>query len=387
MQSTILKSAASFITKFLFLTFLAASCNELPAPQPEPDGSIDLTSENSYANCFIVSEKGEYSFAARHVDGTEITDIESADWVWSTKENGKGLISDVSFHKGIVRFTASEGKGNALIAATDRNRNIIWSWHIWMTDMPEHQHLDNGTCFMDRNLGATGSEISDGPLTYGLKYQWGRKDPFYGGAKSENTAFTEAVENTILNPKYGLRWETALCSPEIGTMEYAIQHPTTFIYTTDDLYSDTIIRDWMWVQDDYLWSDEQTSAKTNHDPCPHGYRTPHDDAWSGVGYYNAFDNNDGGKTHTTESGTKLWCPLCGTRWGDQDAGKLGYVFTPPTEDIVGGGQGIYWKQTTKLCGHNAGCFYIINGTYVSASYGMYRAHGAAVRCEYIAESK
>ncbi len=228
MQSTILKSAASFITKFLFLTFLAASCNELPAPQPEPDGSIDLTSENSYANCFIVSEKGEYSFAARHVDGTEITDIESADWVWSTKENGKGLISDVSFHKGIVRFTASEGKGNALIAATDRNRNIIWSWHIWMTDMPEHQHLDNGTCFMDRNLGATGSEISDGPLTYGLKYQWGRKDPFYGGAKSENTAFTEAVENTILNPKYGLRWETALCSPEIGTMEYAIQHPTTF---------------------------------------------------------------------------------------------------------------------------------------------------------------
>lgn len=43
---------------------------------------------------------------------------------------------------------------------------------------------------MDRNLGATDTK---GQESYGLLYQWGRKDPFIGGKANETVAFETAV--------------------------------------------------------------------------------------------------------------------------------------------------------------------------------------------------
>ncbi len=360
--------------------YIALSCSKTETPVF--DNASDLTTGAAWSNCFIVSEEGDYKFETKYVDGSEIEGIATADWAWSSKGKSSGsLISGVSYSDGVIRFSAKGDEGNALIVALDGTGSIVWSWHIWMTDTPAHQQLDNGTVFMDRNLGATSANKSDGHLTFGLKYQWGRKDPFFGGATNEavgDAVFARAAEETLVNNDLNLSWNTELCDAQVGTMEYAIMHPMTFIYTTDDMYIDNnedVRKDWMYVRNDYLWSDEKTDSKTNYDPCPAGYRTPRDDAWS-------FDNGDGGKTHTTKSGEIFWWPLCGTRWGDKDAGRLGYIYEEPTDDRVGGGQGIYWKQTTKLCGFNAGCFYLLNGTYVDAGHGMYRAHGAAVRCEY-----
>ena len=355
---------------------------------PEPQiPAVDLTAEGKYANCFIVSQAGTYDFAAFRPDGTEVSGIASADWLWS--EGGSAaaaLVQDVSYSDGRIRFTASSGRGNALVAALDADGEIVWSWHIWMTEQPSLQTMDNGTVFMDRNLGATASKPSDGAATYGLKYQWCRKDPFYGGAANETDrddsgnyiyqAFDRAKGYTVFNPSLGREWSTVLCSAQTGTVDYAVKHPSAFIYTTPEIYGDDAdVRDWMWVRNSYLWSAKSTGAKTAYDPCPAGYRVPDDDAWEGTGYYNIFDKGDGGKTHTTAAGEVFWWPLCGTRWGDKDAGRLGYVY-----QAENGGQLISWMRTTNMCGTNAACFYTLGGTYADASYGMYRAHGGAVRC-------
>lgn len=62
-----------------------------------------------------------------------------------------------------------------MIGAFDADRKVLWSWHIWNSDAVSLDHVDNGTRFMDRNLGARG-----------------RKDPFYGGAKNETVAFSQS---------------------------------------------------------------------------------------------------------------------------------------------------------------------------------------------------
>lgn len=61
---------------------------------------------------------------------------------------------------------------------------------------------------MDRNLGAAGT-TAGGTDAYGMYYQWGRKDPFYGGEKTETSAnaFLEAKNGTVVNPAYpALDW-------------------------------------------------------------------------------------------------------------------------------------------------------------------------------------
>ncbi|MDE7005510.1 MAG: hypothetical protein K2O82_03180, partial [Alistipes sp.] len=68
-------------------------------------------------------------------------------------------------------------EGNALIGAYDTNGNLLWSWHVWVSDYdPESAPLElNGHTMMSRNLGAranansTNNEILS---SYGLFYQW-----------------------------------------------------------------------------------------------------------------------------------------------------------------------------------------------------------------------
>ena len=357
--------------------------DDKPDDNPDPgheevDNATDLTSKSTYANCYMIKNAGDYKFAVKKVDGTDVEGISEADWIWSeSDEASKGLIDKVSYKNGYIYFSATKGRGNALVAAFGQDGAVLWSWHIWLSDEVSQEKLDNGTIFMDRNLGAKSNRPEDVSATYGLKYQWGRKDPFYGGAKDErqDPAFSEAKGHTIFNPERGFNWGVKESNQNIGTVNYATAHPTTFIYSTVD-----DIKDWMWVKDSYLWETKNTETKTIYDPCPTGYQVPSDNAWKGVRFDNTYEQ-DGGKLHTEESGVQMWWPLCGTRWGDKDAGRLGYVYVK-NEDYEGG-QGIYWKRTCYMTGTNAGCLYLLSGSYTDAGHGMYRAHGCAVRCEYI----
>lgn len=356
------------------MCLLAVSCDkgggEIPPFVPE---GTDLSAGGAFANCYMVEKGGRYCFEAKRVDGSAVEGVESADWIWSTKDaSGGGLVHDVEYRDGYVSFTAGEEHGNALIGAFDASGNVLWSWHLWLTEKPALQTLDSGATFMDRNLGAMSASPEEDPaLTYGLKYQWGRKDPFYAGSSNESSdaVFSKAREATVFNPALDADWSSVKKDALNGTVEFATANPTVFIYT--DKGEDGC--DWLVGRNDWLWSDEQTGAKTNYDPCPAGYRVAYDGAWEGCGYWNVDDDPlNGGRTHVSEAGERFWWPLDGTRWGDADAGMLGYVGL--------NGVGVIWMRTTINCGYNASCFYYHQGTYLGSSYAMYRAYGESVRC-------
>ena len=365
----------SKISAFLYaavISLIVCACeNKEEINIPSLPDAINLSADEAYANCYMVNHEGSYFFETKHVDGSTIQGIVSADWIWSTNDiETDGLLSNVVYREGYIYFNAGQGHGNALIGAFDSNGKIVWSWHIWLTEPPSLQTLDNGAVFMDRNLGAMSAKPEDTSLTYGLKYQWGRKDPFYGGDSNEEKGceFSEANEATVFNPNIDMKWATAKKNEKVGSIEFSISNPTTFIF--EEQNAD---RDWLFKRNDYLWSDELTGAKTNYDPCPAGYRVAYDDAWEGCGYWNVDDDPiNGGRIHITDDGEKFWWPLAGTRWGDSDAGKLGYVGL--------NGAGEIWIRSTTNCGSNASCFYYQQGTYMGSSYAMYRAHGGSVRC-------
>ena len=57
---------------------------------------------------------------------------------------------------------------------------ILWSWHIWYPEA-EVAGIASKTGYevMNMNLGAMRNTAGD-VSSYGLLYQWGRKDPFVG---------------------------------------------------------------------------------------------------------------------------------------------------------------------------------------------------------------
>ena len=51
------------------------------------EAKLPGTNLGGNANSYIVSEKGQYKFETTKVNGSEISDINSADWLWMTKGN------------------------------------------------------------------------------------------------------------------------------------------------------------------------------------------------------------------------------------------------------------------------------------------------------------
>lgn len=209
---------------------------------PGGQGGENDLSAYGVANCYMVHTAGTYSFRTRRIDNTPIQNIAKAAWLWVSRvgasENNE-LISDISYADGMISFTATANRGNALIAAFDDKGEIVWSWHIWMTDLPETFDYENNPIYqsggktdgfyvMDRNLGATDTK---GQESYGLLYQWGRKDPFIGGKANETVAFENSSELTVCNPTYSqAKWVAAECTTEIGSVKHAICQPMLFIY-------------------------------------------------------------------------------------------------------------------------------------------------------------
>ena len=232
------------------------------------EGDVADLSANGTANSYIVSEAGKYKFSTVKGNSSEsVGEVSSAEVLWESfgtnvTPNVGDLVKNVNYADGAISFeTPSTFKeGNAVIAAKDAGGNILWSWHIWLTDQPLGQkYYNNAGTMMDRNLGATSATPGDvGAL--GLLYQWGRKDPFLGSSSISS--------NTIA--KSTITWPSAVqSSAETGTVDYAILNPTTFVTGS---YSSAY--DWLFASRDYtLWT---TSDKTKsiYDPCPAGWRVP-----------------------------------------------------------------------------------------------------------------
>lgn len=236
---------------------------EVPDEPDEPGVSKDL---GAGANCYVVPKKGEYFFTPSLVSGKAVEGIASVKWVWASKvlSDKQDLVEDVEYKDGRIYFTATGKKGNVSLAALDENDRVVWSWHIWCTDEPKTCAHANGSVFQDRWLGAT-DNTPNAAGSFGLLYQWGRKDPFFGGTDANDCEeyneppFAVATKNTVMNPELKFKWEARQEAVDIAG---SVKEPTT-------LFSRGML-DWMSVQDDKLWGKE----KTDYDPCPAGYRVP-----------------------------------------------------------------------------------------------------------------
>lgn len=154
-------------------------------------------------------------------------------------------------------------KGNVKIAAFDGAGNIIWSWHIWVTDKPKNQGYSNGYVALDRNLGAVTTDyasfMKDRSAWSGLYYQWGRKDPIFRATVEEGSA-----------------WGREVVGHPVSVAE-ATMHPVTYYY--DEQGGNNWTTD---PKSDYFWgyvSVRDDIRKTIYDPCPPGYRVPGNPIW------------------------------------------------------------------------------------------------------------
>ena len=233
------------------------------------EGSAVNLSRNGTANCYIVPVAySEYAFNASVKGNSDesVGNIAEAVVLWETKNDRNPIkegdvIASVSFDGNMVHFFLPEEpvSGNAVIAVKDAMGTILWSWHIWVVDfdpVATQQTYNSGAVMMDRNLGAL-NMIPGDYGSWGLKYQWGRKDPFVGGLYSGwDRAFTA--------PSDAIRYEYYNSSTD--TMENAVKNPAV-------VYNDA-----RWGDATNLWS----YKKTKYDPCPAGWRISDFAAWEGL---------------------------------------------------------------------------------------------------------
>lgn len=303
-----------------------------------PDGYENL-SKSYGANCYIVSQAGSYCFPSVRGNSSNsstewLVKTTSVKVLWETFGTDEiplegDLVKSVFYEDGYIGFQTADNfkEGNAVIAALNAKDEILWSWHIWFTDLPQEQvYFNNAGIMMDRNLGATSTTPGD-VRTQGLLYQWGRKDPFLN-----SMIINPGDLDTVPLAESTIAWPDAYLSPV--TIEFAVANPTTLIYPS--------YGNWLSTEDnDDLWS----SQKTKYDPCPEGWRIPDggpSGVWGralGVSQYftdeTLFDQERKGIECSGKLGncSSIWYPAAGFR-------EMGRVTS-------NGFSGCYWSVSTS----------------------------------------
>lgn len=208
----------------------------------------------------------------------------SAGLIW---ESSYGLVQQVEFMYGYVRFRVPDYKtrtGNAVIGVFDKEGNILWSWHIWITGSePQMVTVNLGSAevgVMDRNLGALSEPGIPGSTetalgSYGLYYQWGRKDPSVGPPTYDYLPMSTATSDYY--DGYGdLQQSTGVINIARPEISNGVENPMYLILPTE--WPSYYQFDWLFDRKDNLWGEQSGMAvKTIYDPCPEGYAVPRDE--------------------------------------------------------------------------------------------------------------
>lgn len=256
-----------------------------------------LDKSASPANCYILyaadADKAVKIKAVKGSSSTPVGTIASVEILWETNNTSSAvasnaIVADVDYSADsqyiFIKTPASFTPGNALIAARNAVGDIIWSWHIWMPNSTVNDVAATGFCgagyIQDRNLGALTTTALAGdadPLSIGLYYQWGRKDPFPGHHSFGTDAAAALSAGSTSITKHGVA----------ATPDYAVAHPTEYIHVSESEI------DWTTSHPSDLW--DNSGDKTIYDPCPAGYRVPlRDDTkpmWSGSNTSWDFSND------------------------------------------------------------------------------------------------
>ena len=287
---------------------------EDPSPEEAHESAIDLSKATDLgatqtANCYVITSPGSYKFkAVKGNSKTSVGSVGGVALVWETCGNAtapekNSIISAVDYEDNWICFNTppSLKPGNALIAARNSDGAILWSWHIWIpqTQIGSDTYKLSTHKLMDRNLGALVATSRSGtaePESFGLLYQWGRKDPFIG---------SKAIGSNSVAGFTG----TAMTTGGQLTLAESIAGPTVYASPGSNT-------DWCSTTDADYWGDT-SGSKSIYDPCPEGYKVPRrEDA---AGLFSADLNGGSNFSYDSSLGRYtvgdpiMVVPLCGYR--------------------------------------------------------------------------
>lgn len=210
-------------------------------------------------------------------------------------EDEKGLLTNIEgdqlpvsseskLNEKFFTVVAAEGKtGNAAVSIRFGSE-FRWTIHIWVTDYAGSSYqASNGLEFMDRNLGATSTNVTE-PASYGLYYQGVRYNPFPGpdaNGAMKSLSVNGVTKSITSTPCWGASQE--------GMCRWISKNPTFFVTATGEPYS------WLTKNEndsDYVadfWPSKTNRKKTAYDPCPAGWMLPVYDE-SGKSPYSFWDS-------------------------------------------------------------------------------------------------
>lgn len=380
----------------------------------------------------VMPYKSDLRFRKLNEFAPDATQPAKAKLLW--KEGLTGITVAESVSNNTVSITGINGNGNAVVAITDASDNILWSYHIWVPEINPTTDdnlltyaipatsIGSGSTYkvMPIALGAmnkatvtttgTGDNTTN-PKSFGLYYQWGRKDPL--GRPSTVTASGDSYVATTFDGLSGItKWNEAANMLDLSTtstvsgettdaemIEYATKNPTKFIFDKDGKYGYT----WTIKKNDHLWGNgsgylfprKGQIYKSIYDPCPDGYRVAPKDLW------NMFTVDGGNKSYTSsdtdynaqrEANFNVANPLTlstqhgyffyYTAWhsGATDFYPAsGYRSRASGALTNVGSDGYSWSSSPTQGSTYAG-FLNFSASYVSPQNNGYRAYGFPVRC-------
>lgn len=355
------------------------------------------------ANCYVVTAPSvSYTFDAMHRPDGEELGTTRVELLWqSNPEVVKNV--DIMDGKAIFYIKASSNDAtrventNAVIAAYNASGKVVWSWHLWIVNDNPFTAVDtysNGKTFMRYNLGAftnAGGSTEEKSIldSYGMYYQWGRKDPFPRPLYFDATgAYDEDRYNengTYIKENFVER------TAANGTLDYTIEHPMYYILNSEHSEyngdSGSGVGDWLVNSDNTLWSD---TKKSLYDPCPRGWRVPTAEDLS-VLYLSDAEDNTPLETARKQYGWNLsdgassyfWSACGRRRYNDGKVENMNHkddvypVQPQPWE-------GYYWTSTASAEGGAVALYFDLTTSrtinkFVTAS-NRFRANGFQVRC-------
>lgn len=360
------------------------------------------------ANCIQHADPGTYTFdcapyfttdsygyAYEFNTRNDLVVAASADLLW---QSIPGMITDLTLaaDKKSITFTAAK-QGNALVAIRDAEGTILWSFHLWISPV-ESVLYPNGWYVLDRNLGAR-SNTKGQQSSWGLYYQWGRKDPM-PELQMPAKVVTDATKNFWAAGTYykmdgsEFRVDAVDSAPGVDHY-YAIKHPTTFIKKAGSTKVDWIYEN----GNDRLWGNPEGHTKPNiaslsksiYDPCPEGYMVAPMDLLSANGVTKGSLANfelygktsgqvtDSGRVLTT-NGVDQWYPAA-----RQYHNNMNMALTPPAGQSTRLNDLIIrlWSSAPNTTATDRQAHSFVFGMKEAATYpehSVHRAFGYNIRC-------
>lgn len=309
------------------------------------------TDENT-ANCYVVSAPGYYSFPL--VYGNALKNRSTNESAYKTGNTGSNILSNFINHTGAgisdpyiannngctpakaelvwqdvmdlvtdIKYNAGSNggnisfkvdrfsiqQGNAVIAIKDASNNVLWSWHIWVTDenidnvieVTNYQNVkynimpvnlgwcdDDVTTYAERSCkvrftaGDASKEVTIRQVSASITirgnhpyYQWGRKDPLRpsnGLADTNKTWYDKNGTSSQSNPATENFSAGVTCIMNYILKPDVMQNQVS----GDNTYAN------LWSADNNVYTaNDENVIKTIYDPSPVGFKLPPSNAFTG----------------------------------------------------------------------------------------------------------